>query len=118
MDVTTHRLLRTFLHRSHVTSRLRCSLRPTEPIRAAIATSTGDGRLLARCQLAAGVLPGESAMGHFAHEAGKGIQTGGASDGYSLKRVERVFAGRLARDASRAGFMEQTKRTLFRKSSY
>jgi hypothetical protein len=57
-------------------------------------------------------------MGHFAHEAGKGIQTGGASDGYSLERVERVFAGRLARDASRAGFMEQTKRTLFRKSSY
>jgi hypothetical protein len=52
MDVTTHRLLRTFLHRSHVTSRLRCSLRPTEPIRAAIATST-EGRETA-CPLSAG----------------------------------------------------------------
>lgn len=87
MDVTTHRLLRTFLHRSHVTSRLRCSLRPTEPIRAAIATSTGDGRLLARCQLAAGCCR-EYAICHFAHEAGKEIQQSGTSDGHVLERVE------------------------------
>jgi hypothetical protein len=50
----------------------------------------GDGRIPARCQLAAGVLPGESAIGHFAHEAGRVVQPGGASDGFSLKRVESI----------------------------
>lgn len=81
MDGTTHRLLRAFLRRPHVTSRLRCSFCPTEPVQGYESHVNGDGRIPARSQLAAGVLPGESAIGHFAHEAGKGIQPGGAGDG-------------------------------------
>lgn len=104
----TLRLLRAFLRRSHVTSRLRCSFCPTLPVQGCSSHVNGDGRIRARCQLAAGVLPGESAMGHFAHEAGKGIQPGGASDGYSLKKGgEYLLAGWRVTLRERASWNKQ-----------
>lgn len=40
------------------------------------ATSTGDGRLPAGCQLALGCSPGRYAVNHFAHEAGTKVPAG------------------------------------------
>lgn len=49
----------------------------------------------------------------------KCIQTGGASDGYFFKRGWRGYLLAGWRVTLREwAFMEQTKRTLFRKSSY
>ena len=64
------------------------------------------------------MLPGESAMGHFAHEAGKGIQPGGVSDGYSLKKGgEYLLAGWRMTLRERASWNKQKNAPCFVKAA-
>ena len=108
----TLRLLRAFLRRPQVTSRLRCSFCPTLRGSGLLESHVnGDGRIPARCQLAAGVLPGEAAIGHFAHEAGKGHPAWRCQRWILFKEGWRAFAG--WRVTPRVGFMEQTNTACF-----